>query len=389
MQKNNMIIVGSVGRGTAIKNISDWDCIYELPIEVYNRFNRYTGNGQSYLLQEIKNLIKETYPSTDIKGDGQVVVISFTDGKIELVPGFKRENNSYCFPNTNNGGEWKITKPIIEKEFAEQMAIKTNNNYLNICRIIRMWKNTVGFKFKGLLIDSLIYKYFKEGKIRYNITFDDYYEVIKDVFRLFALEDETQKYWYALGSNQQIKNDLENKRFVKIAKNTYKRLEKSIDPLSVLRDILGNRFAKSEILRANIAPNEQFIEDEFKVDIRYSIGLNCEITQDGFRPRNLKDFLKNGWYLKNNKKLMFQVTNETIPIKLFSRVVWYWKVRNIGSEAKRRNMERGQIEMGDSYKKETSNFNGRHYVECYAVINEVVVARKRIKVPIKIEEGLD
>ena len=64
---NNTIIVGSVGRGTAIKGGSDWDCIYILPNSIYSKFENYKYNGQSALLQEIKEVIKSIYPKVMVK----------------------------------------------------------------------------------------------------------------------------------------------------------------------------------------------------------------------------------------------------------------------------------------------------------------------------------
>ena len=72
------IYVGSYGRGTAI-NTSDLDVLIQLPDSEYERFSSMYGNGQSRLLQAVKNAILDTYPNTDIKGDGQVVVVSFVD----------------------------------------------------------------------------------------------------------------------------------------------------------------------------------------------------------------------------------------------------------------------------------------------------------------------
>jgi len=40
----------------------------------------YQTNGQSALLQSVKTSIRNTYKTSDSFGDGQVVVISFTDG---------------------------------------------------------------------------------------------------------------------------------------------------------------------------------------------------------------------------------------------------------------------------------------------------------------------
>ena len=63
-----------------------------------------------------------------------------------------------------------------------------------------------------------------------------------------------------------------------------------------------------------------------------------------------------------------------------------WKVKNVGEEAKRRNCLRGFIEKPNVYgtsRKETSDFYGPHYVECYIIKNGIVVARDKILVPIE------
>ena len=71
--------VGSYGRGTAI-NTSDLDVLIELPDDEFSHFSSIYGNGQSRLLQSVKNALLLTYPNTKIKGDGQVVVVKFSDG---------------------------------------------------------------------------------------------------------------------------------------------------------------------------------------------------------------------------------------------------------------------------------------------------------------------
>lgn len=59
----------------------------------------------------------------------------------------------------------------------------------------------------------------------------------------------------------------------------------------------------------------------------------------------------------------------------------YWKVRNIGEVAERKNMIRGQINRtDDKHQKESTSFEGPHFVECYIVKNNVCVAKARIDV---------
>ena len=60
----------------------------------------------------------------------------------------------------------------------------------------------------------------------------------------------------------------------------------------------------------------------------------------------------------------------------------YWKVRNVGKLADKRNQIRGQIIKGKDTKHEKSNFHGPHYVECFIVKDGICVARDKIDVPI-------
>ena len=77
---NHSIYAGSYGRSTATGGTSDVDMIFWLPVSYYNTYNGYAGNGQSALLQLFRNALQKTYPTTRLGADGQVVVVSFTDG---------------------------------------------------------------------------------------------------------------------------------------------------------------------------------------------------------------------------------------------------------------------------------------------------------------------
>lgn len=385
----NIILVGSVGRGTAIKGVSDWDCIFSLPDLVYKKFNAYQNNGQSALLQEVKDVIKELYPKTKIKGDGQVVVIEYSDGGIiELVPAFKQFDDSYKYPNSNNGGSWKITNPIPEINSAIKNSNETGKHYKYLCQLLRKWKDTNGFKFKGLLIDTLVKNFIDDKLDNVNINFKEYEVIIKDLFKYLSNQSSERKFWFALGSNQKITND-DSGKFIKKASKVYSLLQDVKDAKEIKEifiGLFGNDFVGKEA-NTRRAKNENFIEEMFLVDIRYNIQLDCNISQDGFRPSKLRTFLSNKWKLKNNKRLDFYIVENNIPKVVQDDVVWYWKVRNTGVEAKYRNMERGEIREGNMRWQEATSFSGKHYVECYAVLNNVVVARARIEVPIDTIRG--
>ena len=374
---DNYLIVGSMGRNTSIKGESDIDVIYELPDEVFERFDDYESNGQSQLLNEIRDVLKEKYPSTDIKGDGQVVVISFTKYKIELVPGFKQDNNFYKYPDTHDSDSWKITKPILEIEEANNM-INNTSTYRDICQMIREWKANNGVTICGLLIDILI-KDFLDNNYEYKWKpKSDYYELLKSVFKYLSDQDEDRKQWNAMGSNQIIEN--KNFNFIKKGKKAYNKLSNSTDESSTLRELFGSRFPISE-QSANeygYSNDEQFIEEIFPVYIMYSLKIDCEITQNGFRTGLLSEFIKKKFMIKQNRKLKFMIVENNIP-KPYDI---YWKVRNVGYEAIRRNCIRGQIKKGIDYLNESTNFYGPHYVECYIIKDGICVERDKISVSI-------
>ena len=89
------LYVGSYGRDTAI-HVSDIDMLYILPCEYFYQYDSHKGNGQSALLQAVKNSISNTYRNTDIGGDGQVVKVTFSNGiEFEVVPCFEYPDGSF------------------------------------------------------------------------------------------------------------------------------------------------------------------------------------------------------------------------------------------------------------------------------------------------------
>lgn len=389
----HMYIVGSVGRNTSIKGVSDLDLLFDLPNEVYKKFDGYgeDSNGQSALLQEVKKILIERYPKTKISGDGQVIAIEFTNYTVELVPGFKQSDDSFKYPDTHDGGTWKTTNPLPEIEESQKMEDDTNSNFIYICNMLRAWKNHIGFKFGGLLIDSLVYKFLNENEDYKNIEFDEYFVMTKDLFKYLKELNQEQSYWYALGSNQKVYN-CDNGKFIKKAKKAYDKIAEyngtESDVNTKLQEIFGTEFPLDEVIVKNFSETfnrtEQFITELFSVDIQYNLRINCEVTQDGFRPHILRDMLKNHLILLRDKSLKFMIEGYDIPTDIYSKCDIYWKVRNVGSEAIRLNQIRGQIKRTNSNAQyEHTLFKGAHYVECYIVYNGICIARDRIDVPIQ------
>ena len=198
------LYVGSYGRNTAIQGISDLDMIFQLPYSVYEQYNNYSGNGQSALLNAVKTSIEKTYSTTSIRADGQVILVPFNDGiTFEVVPAFINKDDSFTYPDSNNGGRWRRTNPKPEIEAIRARNAVCNGNLILLCRMMRSWKNKWNVPIGGLLIDTLAYQFIESYTYRDKSYL--YYDFFcRDFFKWMAEQDENQEYWKAPGSGQYV-----------------------------------------------------------------------------------------------------------------------------------------------------------------------------------------
>ena len=161
--------VGSYGRNTAI-NTSDIDILVEIPKEEYDRYSGYIWNGQSRLLQAVRAAIGSSYPRSDVRADGQVIKINFSDGmKFEVLPAFPFYDvfghAVYQYPDSNMGGHWKTTDPLIEQEAVRQMDCLSNGLMSATCRYIRSVRDNCysSYHLSGILIDSYVFDVIGSG----------------------------------------------------------------------------------------------------------------------------------------------------------------------------------------------------------------------------------
>lgn len=219
------LYVGSYGRGTEIWT-SDIDIIVQLPYSTYEKFNAYRNNGQSALLQEVKGVLQKRYSTSHIKGDGQVIGINFSDGiNFEIVPAFIQTDGSYKYPDTNNGGSWKITDPKKEIDAMNIRNSNTNKNLKRLCRMARAWKEECNVQMSGILIDTLAYKFINDwiykdkSYLYYDFMSRDFFEFLKDL-------DKEQEYWLAPGSSRHV---WKNGNFQTKAKIAYENVLEAIN----------------------------------------------------------------------------------------------------------------------------------------------------------------
>lgn len=199
------LYVGSYGRDTAAKGVSDIDMAFILPYDEYVKYNSYQTNGQSALLQAVKKSIQNTYKTSESFGDGQVVVVAFDDKiTFEVLPVFEnKDGQSWTYPNANDGGSWKVCNPRAEIAAVKKRSDATNKNMKYLARMMRVWRDYCDVPMSGALIDTLAYQFLENYQFSdKSFLYHDY--MARDYFDFLSKQDQKQTYWRAPGSGSSV-----------------------------------------------------------------------------------------------------------------------------------------------------------------------------------------
>lgn len=254
--------------------------------------------------------------------------------------------------------------------------------------MLRAWKDTHGAPMSGMLIDTLTYNFFKENTDFDEKSYASYPVLMRDVFAFLA-NLPLQDYWLAPGSNQRVKS---SGKFQRKAKKAAAKCQEALDADTdkkkekLWREVFGTRFfpamsvEKSFQQSATFRQTEEFIENQFPLDIRYDVDIDCEVSREGKNEARIRWLESKFFWLQLNRSLRFHVVSHDVPEPF--QVLW--KVRNVGELAERKNQIRGEIvtDGGRLEKIERTSFQGPHFVECYIIKDGYCVARDRIDVPI-------
>jgi len=183
-ETDNSFFIGSWGKDTATRPPRDVDVYFVLPVQVYHRFQPYLWNRQSALLQEVKDALAGTYPDTDMRGDGQVIIVHFESYNVEVVPAFLLQNGQYWICNTHDGGSYKLTDPWTEVRYIEAVDLANNRNLRPVIRMLKAWQANCSVQIKSFQIELLAAEFLGKSPWRLNSFF--YFDwIMRDLFAYF------------------------------------------------------------------------------------------------------------------------------------------------------------------------------------------------------------
>ena len=376
---NNSLQAGSYGRYSGIQGISDLDMLYILPPWAWNIYRK----DPSKALDHAKDAIQQTYKTSKVRKDRNVVVVEMQDFTFEVVPVFEWQG-VFKYPDTYNGGLWRKCNTRAELEAFRGLNADRKDNLRKLAKMVRAWKHRNDIQMSGFLIDTLCYNFFKDTTDYDKASFGSFDKMVRDFFQYLTKEPK-KAYYYAFGSNSQVGVKKAFQADAQIALNN------AIEAIEAreggyedkcnqrYKAIFGTKFPNREAKQVSTG-NEQFIEELFDLDITNEIVIDCEIKSD-LMTRMLSSLKFGGERIQHQRKLHFFVKQTDIGGDYEVK----WKVRNRGYEADRQKNHRGDIMDDDGSKTriETANFFGDHTVECYAIRDDRVIARHEITVPIE------
>lgn len=169
-------LVGSWGKQTQVRPPRDLDMFFVLPWQEKVRFDARTGNVQSQLLQEVKDVLAKPYSQTTMRGDGQVVVVAFNTITVEVVPVFRLVTGQFVMPDTNGGGQWKTVDPAAQIAKIDNADKALNGNVRAMSQIMKLWKYEKNVPLKSFVIELLMADFLlQRGSGHYDTYWYDFY----------------------------------------------------------------------------------------------------------------------------------------------------------------------------------------------------------------------
>lgn len=400
---NNCIQIGSYPRYTAIRPLHDLDILYILgewhsnDIEPVNDLNNLADKFR----KEYKNPTKYTI---DIVVQTHSISFRYLDNKIEffavdLVPALKNDKNEfgkdmfyvpeiikqhrgqkrqeyYRTKQINNSKIiWIKTDPLGYIEVAAAMNRK-NSDFRKSVKFVKGWKHNCkekneNFKLKSFHLEQLITR---------DYLLNPHYDVFESIFSFFTtLKKNIERPNIPDRANP---NKYIDEYLSELTEEQYKLISQAVDAILIAFEGIDLNSSISSIINSGFYKRKSETENHLfdqKIPIFIDDSLLFSIDGfvekfDGFRKFKANLKLANG-IVDNKNSIEFKVIYNNTNADILK-----WKVKNDNNSPH----PRGEITDHHTYQKvETTAYLGSHYVDCFAVKDNICIARDRVNVIVK------
>ena len=285
-----------------------------------------TDQNSMEVIQEIFDILKEKDTYKNAKIQSHSVGIELGGINIDVVPVVKSTSSSQIFIGSSNYNEWILSDPKGHISWSTKVNTLNNLKYKPLVKIIKWWRREncpEGVKYpKGITLEKMIADNLPDPYLN---TEEHLVATLKLIIQRY--EEEVEAGRMPTISDPCIEgNDLLTRYKFSDFNEFIKKLSEHLSVINKYgtdneswRKILGVEFPKRDTEKVRISKSinfrntEQFIEDLFPVEILYNLILDCNVTQNGWRPFSLLQLLHSGGVLLKNKKLDFYIKSCSVP----------------------------------------------------------------------------
>lgn len=125
-----MFEIGSLRHGTGVWLYSDAD--YLISLKGIRPDSHWT------MLNKVKEQLQARFPSTTVVTRRPAVVCKFSDGDVEIVPGYPGSSDGYWIANPADG--WMLTHPKDHNRYVTDVNTKHGGAVKKLARQVKVWK---------------------------------------------------------------------------------------------------------------------------------------------------------------------------------------------------------------------------------------------------------
>lgn len=165
-------LAGSYNRSTMIAPLKQAD----IDIFIILASKYYEQSGQASLLDKVKRVLKKTYPQTPaISRNGQAVTITFTDFKVDVVPGFYAKGGGYLIPDSVSA-KWIRTDPKKHIDIWSEANKAHGGDLIPLIKMIKGWNKSHSALFRSFHLETATLQ------VLTNVTISDFPSGARFVF---------------------------------------------------------------------------------------------------------------------------------------------------------------------------------------------------------------
>jgi hypothetical protein len=151
-------LIGSYIKNTQIKPRTDIDIFVVLHSTYWTEQELNTPRKVFILL--LRSL-RNTYPNSKIRSDGQAITIQQSNGfKIDVIPAFETASDSYIIPN-QRGQTWIPCNPKIHIKYLTDWNQALNGKLKPLIKMVKCWSKVNEVPIKSFHIELLVIDTFK------------------------------------------------------------------------------------------------------------------------------------------------------------------------------------------------------------------------------------